>query len=289
MARILVIEDDAASLELMAYLLIAFGHAALTAPDGEVGLALARRETVDLILCDIQMPKLNGFDVVAQLKANPQLRATPCIAVTAFAMVGDRDRMLTAGFDGYVTKPIDPDTFVGQVEAFLPKEQNGAAPSIETEFAAATPAPPVAPKPEAETGGRLPTILIVDNSPENLEFLRSLFEYTGYAVGAVGTVGAALEQARRESPDLILCDLHLQGESGLDFLRLVRADPHIGHLPFVITSSTSWQRQDQLEALAMGVSKFILRPIEPALLLAEVEACLMQAGGSAPNVSHRRP
>jgi len=119
MARILIIEDNAANMELMTYLLKAFGHTVLSARDGAQGIDLARQERPDLIACDIQLPKVNGYEVARQLKATPELAAIPLIAVTALAMVGDREKVLAHGFDGYLTKPIDPTTFVGLLEQHL--------------------------------------------------------------------------------------------------------------------------------------------------------------------------
>lgn len=115
MTRILLIEDHAANQELMVYLLEAFGCAVSTAGDGEKGIEAARSESPDLILCDLQLPRKNGYAVLSELRADPVLRTIPVVAVTAFAMVGDRDRILGGGFDGYIPKPIDPETFVSQV------------------------------------------------------------------------------------------------------------------------------------------------------------------------------
>jgi CheY-like chemotaxis protein len=120
MAKILVIEDNPTNLQLMTYLLEAFGHTPMEAVDAETGLELIRHGAPDLILCDIHLPSMDGFGVAQQLKNIPAFRAIPLVAVTALAMVGDRDRILSAGFDGYITKPITPETFIGQVEAFLP-------------------------------------------------------------------------------------------------------------------------------------------------------------------------
>ena len=120
MAKILVIEDNPTNLQLMTYLLQAFGHTPLEAVDGETGLELIRHEAPDLILCDIHLPGTDGFGVAKQLKSHPAFSKIPLVAVTALAMVGDRDRILSAGFNGYITKPIAPETFVDQVEAFLP-------------------------------------------------------------------------------------------------------------------------------------------------------------------------
>jgi CheY-like chemotaxis protein len=118
-ARILVIEDTEVNLALMSYLLGAFGYTVRTAVDGQMGLESARREPPDLILCDIQMPKVDGYGVAREVKADPALSRIPLVAVTALAMVGDREKILASGFEGYIPKPIDPEKFVAEMEGFL--------------------------------------------------------------------------------------------------------------------------------------------------------------------------
>ncbi len=93
-ARILIIEDNQANLDLMSYLLKAFGHTLLSVADGEAGLESARRERPDLIICDVQLPGTDGYGVARQLKSEVALRAIPLVAVTALAMVGDRERLI---------------------------------------------------------------------------------------------------------------------------------------------------------------------------------------------------
>ena len=118
--RILVIEDNPTNLELMIYLLTAFGHTPLVARTGEEGLAAAARERPDLILCDLGLPRMSGLEVARRLKSDPALQPIPLIAVTASAMVGDREAVMATGFDGYISKPITPETFVREVEGYLP-------------------------------------------------------------------------------------------------------------------------------------------------------------------------
>src|ERR1700722_16950881 len=149
-ARILVVEDNPDNLNLMTYLLKAFGHTVLTACDGQEGLELAVRELPDLILCDLQMPKMDGFELIRELRLNPRLANHPVIAVTAYAMRGDDDKVLAAGFDGYISKPIVPEEFVGQVERFL--------------------------EPSHLPVAKRATILVVDNSPVNLNLMHSTLE-----------------------------------------------------------------------------------------------------------------
>ena len=122
-ASILVIEDDPASLELMTYLLGAHSHRVTAASRGDQGLAEARAAVPDLVVCDIHLPGKDGYAIVGELKADTATRAIPVIAVTALAMVGDRERVLAAGFDAYVSKPIDPTAFVAQIEPLLKPSQ----------------------------------------------------------------------------------------------------------------------------------------------------------------------
>ena len=126
-ARILIIEDNYANLELAEYLLNAWGHVTLAARDGAEGVRTARHEQPDLIICDLQMPVMNGYEVVRELKTDASLALVPVIAVTAMSMPGDRDQVMSAGFQGYLPKPIDPETFVQTIEGFLPPEMRMGA------------------------------------------------------------------------------------------------------------------------------------------------------------------
>lgn len=127
-ACVLIIEDDEASRELVKYLLEAAGYRTLGAEDGRAGVQAAVAERPDLVLCDLQMPVMNGYEVVRYLHAHPGWCRVPVIAVTAFSMPGDRETALGAGFDDHIAKPIAPETFVAQVEAFLPPELRAGQP-----------------------------------------------------------------------------------------------------------------------------------------------------------------
>ncbi len=116
---VLVVEDNKASSDLMAYLLRAAGHRVLTCTDGADAIEIAGREHPRAIVMDLQLERMSGLEAAAVLGADPQLRAIPRIAVTAYAMVGDRDRVLKAGFQGYIAKPIEPTTFAAQIKAFF--------------------------------------------------------------------------------------------------------------------------------------------------------------------------
>jgi two-component system cell cycle response regulator len=265
-ARILIVEDNPANLSLMEYLLRAFGYVVVTAPDGGAGLEAARRESPDVILMDLQIPVLNGYECAERIRAVPELRGVPIVAVTAFAMVGDRDKILAHGFDGYIAKPIAPETFIDQVQASIPATLRSPQTSAPTET-------PVAAK--ASTGR---TILVVDNSPVNLALVQSTLEPFGYEVLAAGSVREALQIAQQQPPDLILSDVHMPGQSGYDLIRIVSTDDRLRAIPFVFISSTIWGEKERQVGLGMGARRFILRPIEPEVLIAEIEACLNEDG-----------
>jgi CheY-like chemotaxis protein len=117
--RILVIDDNQINLKLATCLLKARRHTVLLAENGESGIAIARRELPDLILCDIRLPDISGNEVARRLREDPATRRIPMVAVTALAMVGDRENMMAAGFNGYISKPIEPRSFVVICERFV--------------------------------------------------------------------------------------------------------------------------------------------------------------------------
>ena len=262
-ARILAIDDNPDNLELMRYLLEAFGYPALTACDGGSGLALAERVRPDLVLCDVQLPDIDGYEVVRRIRSHPELSGLVIIAVTALAMVGDRAKVLAAGFSGYLSKPIDPMTFIQQVEAFLPPGLRNAAERSDT-AAHAAPA-------TTRANGR--TILAVDNLPANLELIEGLFGGLGYRVVTASNAGLALELARGSRPDLILSDVCMPHGNGYDLIDAVKADRQLRSIPFVFISSTFTNEEARRKGLAHGADKYLFRPIEPQRLLEEVEAC----------------
>jgi CheY-like chemotaxis protein len=121
-AHILIIEDNEANLDLVRYLLEHRGYTTVEAIDGESGIDRASTDRPDLVLCDLQLPGIDGFGVLRAIRKRSELEGLAVIAVTALSMPSDRDAVLAAGFNGYLAKPIDPETFVAEVEAFLAPE-----------------------------------------------------------------------------------------------------------------------------------------------------------------------
>lgn len=119
--RILVVEDDAQNSYLIQFILEKSGYAVELVADGEQAVAsmAAANPRPDLILMDMLLPKMNGYEATRAIKAMPDGAGVPVIALTAYSMKGDRERILEAGCDGYIAKPIDPETFVSEMEEYL--------------------------------------------------------------------------------------------------------------------------------------------------------------------------
>lgn len=116
---ILIVEDNLKNLKLCRDLLDLAGHVVMEATDGEEGIHLARLHRPDLIIMDIQLPVLNGIKAAKVLQEKSETSKIPIIAFTAFAMKGDEERFMKAGFSGYIPKPIDTRGFVAEVEKYL--------------------------------------------------------------------------------------------------------------------------------------------------------------------------
>lgn len=119
---ILYIEDNEQNLYLIRFLLEKHGYEVHAAMNGQEGIDRAATVRPDLILLDIQLPLMDGYAVARRLRANPDLAEIPIVAVTSYAMAGDRDKALAAGCNGYIEKPINPDTFMRQVERHFKSE-----------------------------------------------------------------------------------------------------------------------------------------------------------------------
>ena len=249
-ARILIIEDNATNMELMVYLLRAFGYTPLAAYDGEEGVRMARSEVPDLIICDVHLPKLDGYGVVAELKKDPALRKIPALAVTALAMVGDRERLLEAGFNGYIGKPIEPDLFVAELESFLP----GA--------------------PSTPVKNDISTILIVDDHVLNREFLTALLGYGGHRLLEAANGAEGLDIMRTERPDLIISDILMPNMDGYEFVTRVHANPALADVPIIFYTATYREQEAILLAQACGVRWVLPKPSDPEVIVRTVNEAL---------------
>lgn len=116
---LLIIEDNPQNLYMMRFLLEKSGFTVISAENGREGIRQALRHKPMAILLDIQLPEMDGYAVAAELKSHEELNKIPIIAVTSYAMVGDKERILAAGANGYIEKPIDPESFVDEISVYF--------------------------------------------------------------------------------------------------------------------------------------------------------------------------
>jgi two-component system cell cycle response regulator len=261
-ARVLVIDDDPVNAELLGYLLRAFGHEAILELGGEAALRDVRLLTPDLVLCDIQMPDMDGFEFLRLLRKDERFSRTPIVGVTALAMVGDREKILAAGFDGYLTKPITPETFVAQIEKYLPPRSVAPQKQPSMDALAAPHSNPTA-KPQQRPG----YVLVVDDVPANLELLRHLISSLSFEVRAASNTHDALRIARDAKPNLIVSDVHMPEPNGLALLKIVKSDAVLKDVPFLFVSSSVPTTEDKRRAHAYGVDGMLIRPLDPEIML----------------------
>jgi len=238
-SRILIVEDDLATRELMASLLREAGHAVSSADDGAAGLRLALDISPDLVLCDLRLPSMDGHAVARALRAERACGHIPLLAVSALEQAGDRERVLAAGFDGYVCKPIEAASFVAEVEAFLP------APA-------------------------LPTLLVVDDDAFMREVLVDALEGEPWRILSAGSAAEALALIERHPVDVILSDQCMPGMQGTELMaRVSREHPRTVRL---ILSGVSELEPIERACAAGLVDRHLHKPWAAGALREELRA-----------------
>jgi CheY-like chemotaxis protein len=246
MARILVVEDSPDIRVLIRMLLEAGGHEVLTAADGREAIEAARRERPEVVLMDLSLPVLSGWEAAREIKADPATRSIPVIAVTAHAMQGDRERALAAGCDGFIAKPIDEATFERSVALYVPAPGAGRA------------ADAVSPArvPDSAAGGR---ILVVDDHAEVAELLRTDLAADSHSVTVASNAEQALASLQQlDAFELAIVDVMLGNESGYQLTaELIARSPE--YLPVLLVTAGTIDRE---RGYAAGADDFIGKPIE---------------------------
>jgi CheY-like chemotaxis protein len=228
---ILVVDDHALNLKLVRVLLASKGYKILTASDGLEGLQVAEASRPQLILLDIQLPGIDGFEVVRRLKGNAATRDIVVVALTAYAMKGDEEKVRAAGCDGYITKPIDTQQLPGQVRRYLDQTASSS------------------PK----------TILVVDDDAQQLQLLCAAFERQGYVVIPAEDGPTALSKAVDRNVDIIVSDVLMPRVDGFRLCYAVRQDERLSRVPIVLVTSGSVQPADEDLARNMGASAIVLK------------------------------
>ena len=274
MANIVIIENNPASLELMSSLLTTSGHHIVSATDGNDGIDLAHRTLPDLIICDVDMPKLDGYQVAQILKSHERLSKIPLVAVIGSAMVGDREKGVAAGFNDYIFKPIQPQSFVFEVEQLLIGGQTDNQAVVlpkarpPQHFQKSKPRPSTSRNSLAEN-----TILIVDDRVVNREFLVDLLESSGYRTLEATNGAEALELVHADKITLIISDIVMPVMDGIEFAHRMHAESTI-HIPIIFYTATYRASEALFLAKFCGVDLVLANPADPRVIMSAVAELL---------------
>jgi CheY-like chemotaxis protein/signal transduction histidine kinase len=243
--QILIVDDNPTNMKLAADVLEGAGCKAFRAGDAEEALAMLVDRKPDLILMDLEMPGMDGFTLTARLKSDDRYRRIPIVALTASAMKGDDVKALSAGCQGYITKPIDTRRFVQQVFEFLPtslqlqttsdKALRGGQPSMR--------------------------LLVVDDSTANRKLLRARLENEGHSVREAANGREALQMLDREPIDGIVSDILMPLMDGFRLCREIRGSGHsYAGAPFILYTATYDSPADRQLATAVGADDYLIKP-----------------------------
>jgi two-component system cell cycle response regulator len=250
--KILVVEDNELNMKLVKSLLSLSNFRCLEAGDAEKGISMASQEKPDLILMDIQLPGMDGLTATEKILEKEDLKDIPVIALTSYAMEGDKEKALTAGCKGYITKPLDTRTFVTTISEFLDNqnldERNRTAPYKKK-------------------------ILTVDDDPLNLKLLNKILSTSEYKIICATNGQEAIERVQEEVPDIILLDIMMPGLNGYEVTKVLKGNSKYKTIPIVLVTALD-EEKEKAKGLEAGADEFINKPINAMELNARVKSLL---------------
>lgn len=259
MQRILLVEDNEMNRDLIARRLKRRGFDVLIAVDGAAGVETATAQKPDLILMDIGLPVLDGYEATRLIKENPATRHIPVIGLSAHAMSGDADRAMQAGADDYDTKPVEWSRLLTKIENLLNRAAMQASSAREESQELA--APPA-------QGTR--HVLVIDDSMLRREILSGRLATLGYAFTALPDVRQAFERLDRDTFDAILLDVSLPEIDGRPPLERFRSHPRCQDVPIVMICSVD-AIPEAIDCLDYGADEFVPHPYRPQELRSRLD------------------
>jgi CheY-like chemotaxis protein len=254
---VLVVDDEADNLGLTEGVLEFYGAKVHCAQSAEKGLDLLETVKPTFILLDLSMPDMDGWQMHKRLRANDATTHLPVIALTAHAMSGDKERVMKAGFDGYISKPINIETFISEIKSWLlDAKPADLSQSVEVKKAAQQAA-------EAKAKGDGLNVFIVEDEEDSAHMVGELLTYHGLNVRKARDGREALATLAEADPlpDVIVTDLALPGKDGWQLLKELRDTPATAGLPVVaITAFHSPTVAD--DARKAGFNGYFSKPVD---------------------------
>jgi len=261
---ILIVEDNAVNAKLFRLLLDKAGFHTQTAADAEEVFVVLAEFSPKLILMDVQLPGIDGLELTRRLKADGRYRHIPIVALTAYAMKGDRERALDAGCQGYIPKPVDTRTFADSVRHYIV-------------------AKPVA-SIYRDTGRKL--ILIADDDPAQRRLLEIHLTQLGFEVITAKDGAEVIERIHVRRPDLVVSDILMPRLDGFRLVQFIRQESTLSSLPIVLMTSGAIRHNDEEMARSLGANSIVARTEGFDHIVRAIRSALSQGATSSTAGDH---
>jgi two-component system cell cycle response regulator len=267
-ARVLVVDDIAANVRLLEAKLAAEYFEVMTAASGKEALALIEKQTPDIVLLDVMMPELDGFEVCKRIRANPRTRFLPVVMVTALSDQADRVRGLEAGADDFLTKPVNDLALFARVRSLvrlkmimdewrMREQTSGAFDVLSTE---------AEPAEEDHTGAR---VLLVEGFAPAAQRITTILAADKDTVEVAANSADAMQKASKGNYDLVITGLQIGQEDGLRLCSNLRSADETRQVPILLIVD-EFEMPRLVKGLDIGVSDYLMKPIDANELLARV-------------------
>lgn len=285
MSRLLLVEDEQVNREMFRRRLERKGYTVLTAENGLGAVAVTVSEKPDLVLMDLGLPDIDGWEATRRVKADPGAAHIPVIVLSAHVTSDAREKAFAAGCQDFETKPVNWDVLFRKIEEWLAKAKEDAArraAEVANQTKASAPLPPDAgapahaPVPVAqavEEAGAPRRILVVEDNDANRVMLCRRLANRGYTTVEAANGREALAAVRAQPFDLVLCDIMMPELDGYEVLRALKADPATQALPVIMISALD-EMAGVVKCIEMGAEDYLHKPYDPVLLHARINACL---------------
>ncbi|MDD3288917.1 MAG: PleD family two-component system response regulator [Alphaproteobacteria bacterium] len=271
-ARILVVDDNPLNIKLLAAKLMRDYYIVISAESGEKAIELTEKEKPDLILLDIMMPEMDGFETCKRIKANEKTSHIPIVMVTALSDVTDRVRGLEAGADDFLTKPINDMALMARVRSLLRLKMI----MDEWRLREATASQLTLPNSLEKDEDGPARILLLEDSPHDRDrIVNTIRKLTGSTATAVENMDDAVQETKLGDYDLAIVSLDLQSGDSLFFCSQLRADEATRSLPILLIANEN-EIDRVAKGLDLGANDYVLRPLESSELLARARTQLRQ-------------
>ena len=270
--RVLIIDDQPVNIKIIAKRLAVSGYEVLTATNGMDGIRLARESAPDVILLDIMMPEMDGYEVINRLKQEPETSGIPIALLTSLDSTKDKVRGLDAGADDFLTKPVNQIELIARIRSLTKLKR------LQEEIRKAGDLTPPLPEDagKGKTEDKKSIFIMEDNEMMLAQFKRILDNTGEYRTLIAKNASDALDVLNKTIPDLILLDIILPDMNGIELLKKIREDHPSADIPVIIISAIA-DIETKVKGIESGADDYLIKPVDRFEMLARIRANLRKS------------